>query len=35
MCKGGLIDQTSNFIADLEGCIVIVKDVMYKILISS
>lgn len=27
MCKGDLRNQTSNFIADLGDCIIIVKDV--------
>ncbi len=27
MCKGDLIQQNTNFIADLGNCIVIVKDV--------
>lgn len=27
MCKGNLIDKNTNFIADLDGCIIIVKDV--------
>lgn len=27
MCKGNLIDKKTNFIVDLDGCIIIVKDV--------
>ena len=27
MCKGNLIDKETNFIADLEDCIIIVKGV--------
>lgn len=27
MCKGNLVNRNTNFIADLDGCIIIVKDV--------
>lgn len=27
VCKGNLVNKNTNFIADLDGCIIIVKDV--------